>query len=232
MNILAIDTALQDVSVAVWGESGAIVDESFRHERDALQRLTGLIQKVLACVQLAPEDIDVVACTRGPGSFTGLRVGIAAAKAFADAVGAKMAGASTLYLLARRAPVDHDGVVVSLIEACPGELYTGAYREGVDGRLICMDQDTVRTADTLGSWLRELRTSAGGRPPLVVGPAIDKYASSLEDCSLFGDIHGIAIRDLITVADIANRDGLCVAPLEFQPEYLRLSQAEVRAAAR
>lgn len=224
-NILAIDTALGDISAAVSCNDGTSFTSSFQHNRDALQKLSGLIASLLEQACLKPSDIDLVACTRGPGSFTGLRVGISAAKAFADAIGADMVGVSTLELLASRCD-EADALVVPLIECCPGELYCGLYRITGEGILYQTEPDTLKLAEGLPEWLEGLGN------PIVLGPAVRKYSGFLEACRALTNEVSINIK---TLADRSRRIaelGRTISPAEFLPEYLRLSQAETRVAAK
>jgi tRNA threonylcarbamoyladenosine biosynthesis protein TsaB len=226
LRVLAIDTCLADISAAVSREPGQAECETFRHERDALQRLAGIVRDLLGRSGLRPEDIELVVCTRGPGSFTGLRVGVAAAKAFAAAAGAQMAGPSTLAMLA--ANVQTPGaLVVPLIEACPGEVYCGAYRVGGAGEALAeVAPDQVCPASNLEHWLDAL----GSPGPVIIGPAAAKYASCIGAARVEEGFDTVSILRVIEWGRAAAESGGLTGPLDFQPEYLRASHAEIRRA--
>lgn len=224
MRILAIDTALSDVSAAVSAEPGHIESESFRHERDALQRLAGVVSAVLQRSGLRPADINLVVVTRGPGSFTGLRVGVAAARAFAAGVGASMAGPSTLQMLAE-SKGDSGKTIVPLVESCPGELYRAAYLLGEIGEdATVIAPDGLCAASDLPDWI----SSLGCRQILAVGPALPKYASYLGDAAAEAEPTGVNIARVVEWGRRRALKGRTCSHLEFQPEYLRASQAELR----
>ncbi|MHB8765940.1 MAG: tRNA (adenosine(37)-N6)-threonylcarbamoyltransferase complex dimerization subunit type 1 TsaB, partial [Deferrisomatales bacterium] len=127
--LLAIDTAdlSAGVAVAVDGEVRAEVCQPsrFRHA----ERLFLLIEAALAAAGAEKQHLACVAVTRGPGSFTGLRVGVATAKGLALALGIPVVGVSTLRALARGAS-PFPGLVVPVLDARKRQVYAAAY----DGR--------------------------------------------------------------------------------------------------
>ncbi len=241
MNILAIDTSLSDISVGCSTSAGMTATRSFKHERDALRRLAGLMKDTMDEVGISPSDIDVVACAQGPGSFTGLRVGIAAAKAFADAVGAVMTGVSTLMLLAMAADIDEGQVVMPLIEACVGELYYGLYAPVSDGGVTALVDDSIMAVQDIPEWLSGLHLEKNGldreaiqaqhrhSTPIVMGPAVEKYMEYLSGAIIKPDPNSIRISDLLSIAKAFASAGRTMPAEQFLPDYLRASQAEIRA---
>ncbi len=226
MRILAIDTALAEISVGL-DAGGAVSAQSFRHERDALRRLMGIVRDLLSQAHLSPEDLDVIACTRGPGSFTGLRVGIAGAKALADSCGAAMVGVSTLAMLAARVSLAEDEAALALIPCCPGELYCGLY--GPDGKPLA--DDTVLHAADVKDWAIAASRAHGLRP-VAAGPALAKSAPAVDGLKTQPEVISVDVRDILRAARGAAEAGAVIPALDFQPDYLRASQAEVRAAAK
>src|SRR6202049_1267733 len=107
MNVLAFDTCLGAVSVAVrW--QGPAGDWLTRHahearERGHAERLMPMMAEVMDEAELAFSDLDRIAVTVGPGTFTGVRVGVAAARGLALASGAALVGATTLAVMAHQA---------------------------------------------------------------------------------------------------------------------------------
>jgi tRNA threonylcarbamoyladenosine biosynthesis protein TsaB len=137
MRILAIDTALPAVSVCVL-DSGAqqpVARQSLAMERGHAEALMPLVAQTIAEVEGGFAAIDRVAVTVGPGSFTGIRIGIAAARGIALALGADVVGVSTLAAFA--APLlseDSEGIVAAAIDARHGQVFFTAY--GVAGRVL------------------------------------------------------------------------------------------------
>lgn len=135
MRILAIDTSLPAVSACVLdGDSGSpIASETIPMERGHGEALAPLIQRVVAQTDGGFGAIDRVAVTVGPGSFTGIRIGLAAAQAIALACGADIVGVSTLSALA--APLmgaENDAVVCASVDARHGNIFVAAF--AIDGR--------------------------------------------------------------------------------------------------
>jgi tRNA threonylcarbamoyladenosine biosynthesis protein TsaB len=126
MHVLAIDTALNNCAVAVLdATTGTIVaSESLAMQRGHAESLMPLIARVLDSASLEFEELDRVAVTVGPGSFTGLRVGIAAARGIALATGKPVVGLSTFAAFA--APYigrGEDAIVIAAIDARHDHVY-------------------------------------------------------------------------------------------------------------
>jgi tRNA threonylcarbamoyladenosine biosynthesis protein TsaB len=101
MNIVAIETATETIGVAARAESGAHATFSLSGRRRHVETLVPALGDLLAQLELAPTDLNLVAVDLGPGLFTGLRVGVAAAKGLAQALGIGVMGLSSLDILTR-----------------------------------------------------------------------------------------------------------------------------------
>jgi tRNA threonylcarbamoyladenosine biosynthesis protein TsaB len=160
MRILAIDTALEACSAAVLDteQGGGAVYESLPMVRGHAEALIPLIARVMDRARITFSDIDRIAVTTGPGSFTGLRVGIAAARGFALATGKPAVGLSTLAAYAAPLIAADDSLpVVAVIDARHDHVYMQAFGPG--GRTLV----TARVVP-----LREaLRFAATGAPRLI-----------------------------------------------------------------
>ncbi len=170
MRVLAIDTALEACSVAVLDtERGEIVaQESRPMVRGHAEELIPMIDRVLDQAGLIFAEIDRIAVTTGPGSFTGLRVGIAAARGIGLATGKPVVGLSTLAAYAAPFIADDDALpVVAAIDARHDHIYLQVF--GVGGRTLV----APRVAD-----MREaLRVATTGAPRLI-GTAANLLAAS------------------------------------------------------
>jgi len=130
MRMLAIDTALENCSVGVVRPGSAPVLMTETIGRGHAERLFGMIEAAMAEAGLAFSALDRIAVTIGPGSFTGLRVGIAAARGLALVTGCPVVGVGTLAVIAERArgiagPVP----VLAVLDARRGEIYAQLFRE-------------------------------------------------------------------------------------------------------
>jgi tRNA threonylcarbamoyl adenosine modification protein YeaZ len=128
MNLLAIDTALEACSVGVAAGGRPPVTFSELIGRGHAERLFPRVAAAMSEAGLAFADLDRIAVTVGPGSFTGLRVGIAAARGFALAAGRPAVGIGTLAVIAATARrLAGDVPVLALLDARRGEAYGQAF---------------------------------------------------------------------------------------------------------
>lgn len=127
MKILAVDTATQSCSVAVVSEKTIIAEYSVNHKDTHSRFVLGMIDDILKICHLAVKELDGFGVTIGPGSFTGLRIGLSTVKGLALAVGKPVAGISSLEALAY-AVSGTKGLICPMLDARRNEVYTGRYR--------------------------------------------------------------------------------------------------------
>ena len=126
MPILALDTALDTVSVAILDDRGGLLAVRRSDDRrSGAEQLLPLVEAVRADAGLAYADLASIGVTVGPGSFTGIRVGLAAARGLALAAGIRLVGVTTLAAIAQAAVASIPGLtaVMATIDARRGELY-------------------------------------------------------------------------------------------------------------
>jgi len=139
MNILAMDTSMGACSVAVLAADGTALS---LHVREALmarghaEALMPMVQEVLAKAGISAPELDLIAATVGPGSFTGVRIAIAAARGLALATGAKLYGTDSLTVMARDAlgRLSPKGPFAVAVDAHRGMIYLGIYDEAGEQR--------------------------------------------------------------------------------------------------
>jgi len=140
---------------------------------DLLGRASGVLADAAALLEaegLTPADVDVIAASLGPGSFTGLRVGLATAKGLAWAAGAQLVGVSSLETLAAGVP-DTDGLIAPVLDARRGEVYGALFR----GRTRLLP-DSVAPPE---AWATRLAEAAGDEPLVLVGDGLARYPEAL-----------------------------------------------------
>lgn len=217
MIVLGLDTCLSSCSVAVLDGERVLASAREIMARGHQERLAPMAQQVMAAAGLAFDRLDRIAVTVGPGSFTGLRVGIAFAKGLALALNLPAVGIGTLEALAAEAGPDSKvfswGLVFPAIDARRGQLYLQAFE---DGRAL-MAPDAL-TAEVAAARLAEI---SQGRPFTLVGSG----AALLADLAPGARIVPAEGADARHVARLAAaRD-----PAPLKPLYLRAPDAKLPA---
>jgi tRNA threonylcarbamoyladenosine biosynthesis protein TsaB len=165
MRLLSIETATPLASVAIVEEGGVLAESSLRAPMRHLEWLLPAIERMLAHLGLAPAAIDAVAVSCGPGGFTGLRIGIATAAAWATMRRVPLLGVSTLEALACVPGVE--GLVLPVLDAHRGEVAGALYRIARDGSAECLVPPLVVTPERL---MAEMMAHPGA--VLVVGDGL------------------------------------------------------------
>ncbi len=188
MTLLALETATDLVGAALLRDDGGVAERSHLGGRAHAELLAPAIEEVCALSGCTLEDVDTVAVDVGPGLFTGLRVGVATAKALGQALGVGVLGVSSLDVLAagavEAAPGDRSANVVAVVDARRGEVFAAAYDFGPTGGAgDGPEPAAVRThragalpPDDLAAWCDAL---AGTGPVLVVGDGAVRYLELL-----------------------------------------------------
>ena len=224
MKILALETSAKSVSAAVV-ENGKVLcsgyqDTGLTHSRT----LMPIVEGILKNTDLTIHDCDVIAVAAGPGSFTGIRIGVAAAKGLAFGADKPAVGVSTLAAMARN--VAHvDGLVICAMDARRQQIYNAVF-EAKDGQLtrLCADR-----AISLADLTEEVKNNP--LPKIIVGDGAHLCYNCLSEqgvsCRLAPPqlIMQNAISVALEAEALAQR-GETVSAQELQPVYLRPAQAQ------
>jgi tRNA threonylcarbamoyladenosine biosynthesis protein TsaB len=172
MRLLAIDTSHSTGSVAALADGKLLAERELRPGQGTAQSLAPGLKEILAEIGWKPSEVQVIAVTVGPGSFTGLRVGMAAAKTFAYSVGAEIVGIDTLEAIAAAAPAEVQAISVA-VDAQRGDVAAGMFARGPDGWFVPTGAEKLIEAD---AWLH-------GLPPgsCVAGPVLRKLVDRLPE---------------------------------------------------
>lgn len=127
MKILSIETSGKICAVALTEDNNLIKEEIIEDENTHSVKLMPLVDKLLKQTNTNINDIDLFACDIGPGSFTGIRIGVSTIKAFIDVTNKKAVGVSSLEILAQN--VKEDGIICSLIDAKNENVYYGIFEK-------------------------------------------------------------------------------------------------------
>ena len=224
MKILALETSAKAVSAAVT-EDGRVLasgyqDTGLTHSRT----LMPIVEHIMKNAEITMAEISAVAVAVGPGSFTGIRIGVSAAKGLAFAASIPAVGVSTLAAMARNAAFA-DGLVVCAMDARRNQIYNALF-EAKNGALTRLTPDRAIGLDELSQELR-----GDSRPKIVVGDGGRLCAEALAAADVacrLAPPH-LVMQHAVSVAleaEEAARKGGLVSAQELLPVYLRPPQAE------
>ena len=125
MKILSIDTASNICTVAILENKTCIKEITVDDTRNHSEKIMPAIEDVLSDTNLSLSDIDLIVCDKGPGSFTGIRIGVGTVLAFKDSLNIECIGISSLEALAYNC--DNAGLICSLIDAKNDNVYWGLF---------------------------------------------------------------------------------------------------------
>jgi len=223
--VLGMDTATPATAVALLDEARPAAVAERRHEPEPGQRpghaaqLLALAAELLEDAGLAFVDVDRIAVGLGPGTFTGLRIGVATARGLAQGSGAELVGVSTLRALAAAAePVGPPGSgVLAVIDARRGEAFAAGWRDGA----VVLEPAALAPAALAG------RVAAEGGAWFAVGDGALRFRAHLEGAGRTvapdgSASHGVSARAICSLALQASQP----ASLHLVvPDYLRLPDA-------
>ena len=224
MKILALETSAKSVSAAVV-ENGAVLASSYQNTGLTHSRtLMPLVDGMLRAADLKLEQMELIAVAQGPGSFTGLRIGVSAAKGLAWAKELPCCGVSTLLAMAQN--LRHmDGTIVCAMDARRNQVYNAVFR-AENGQLTRLTEDR---AVSLAELAEELKNTEGAK--FVVGDGAKLCYTYLTQQGIPCRMAPAALvmQNAVGVGLAAEElaaEGKTVSSQELVPVYLRLSQAE------
>ena len=224
MIVLGLDTATPATAVAVLSDEG----ESFEARHDPVEgerpghatRLLGLVEQVLGDARREPADVGLIAVGTGPGSFTGLRIGVSTARALSQALGAPLTGVGTLRGLAAGAQEEQqpERPVMAVLDARRGEAFAAAYA----GSRVLLEPCAL-APEALAAAVRRLH-DATATSPLAVGDGALRFRRHMEPAGAAipadaSPLHRVSARQLCRLAaeagaEATDRDAVL-------PEYVR-----------
>ncbi len=224
MKILALETSAKACSAAVTEDEQVLAscyqNTGLTHSRT----LMPMVESLLNNADLSVDDLGLIAVAAGPGSFTGIRIGVAAAKGLAFAANLPAAGVSTLYAMALG--LSHmNGLIVCAMDARRAQIYNALF-EAKDGRLTRLCEDRAISLVDLAEELRD-----DPRPLIAVGDGGALCQRALEEagisCTLAPArlLHQHAMGVALAAGELAEAGTLTTAQ-NLSPVYLRPAQAE------
>lgn len=220
MNILAVDTAGKTAAVAVLRDDVLLYEAQCNNGLTHSETLLPMIDTALKAAGLTVDDLDVLGVTNGPGSFTGLRIGLAVVKGLALPRQIPCAGVSTMAALAYG--LAGEGAVIGAQDARRGQVYWGAFDLAAHDRLT---PDTAAPVTTLENFVQTCK-----KPLFFVGDGATLCYNT------YKNVPGVVCvpqpMQVLRGAGVALaaramwERGECVPPAALLPDYHRLSQAE------
>ena len=225
MIVLGIDSSTTVATVALSSREKLLGEYSIDDKNTHSQKLMVMLESLLEQMDMDIADVDFFAVSKGPGSFTGLRIGVATAKSFAYALDKKIVGVSSLEVIAEN-HIHFSGIVVPMMDARNKRVFASAYIG--DGRAL--EEALSEEAFGLLELFEKLEAIDGDI--LFAGDGSISYRTEIEE--RFGDRAVFAEKHLNTprasalcgLAYKAYDRGNFESYFEMKPEYLRESQAE------
>ena len=224
MKILALETSAKAVSAAVT-EDGKVLasgyqDTGLTHSRT----LMPIVEHILKNTDLTVQDCDVIAVAAGPGSFTGIRIGVSAAKGLAFAAEKPAVGVSTLAAMARNVAW-LDGLVICAMDARRQQVYNALF-QAENGTLTRLTPDRAISLEDLAAEVKE-----DERPKIIVGDGARLCYNALSEQGIscrMAPPH-LIMQSAVSVAleaEALAKDGRLATAQDLQPVYLRPAQAQ------
>ena len=223
MRILAVEASGSVAGAALTEDDVLKAEFTLNHKMTHSQTIMPLINEIKEYLDLDLKSIDYIACSAGPGSFTGLRIGAATAKGIAMGIKKPIVPVSTLAGLAYNVYMT-DAVICPVIDARRNQVYTAFY-EWKENKLTAVTGDRIAMIDDV---LKE--AASFGRKVVFVGDGIFVHRDKIAENERFFTVPASCnMQRAASVAALAGelvREGRFVDGSEFVPVYLRKSQAE------
>ena len=233
MLILALDTSTRAGSIALVRDSEVLAEISAREETPYSTRLFRDLELLQSRAQFRMNQVDVFAVAAGPGSFTGLRVGLTAVKGWAEVYGKPIAAISGLEAIAAQASAPHDprhDMISPFLDARRGHVFGSTYRRGPghQGVLQVVGEEAILSVE---EFLTQVKQNWGNRPGVLASATPEVLPRDLVESILPGaQIEQVSASLAPSIGrlgfDRANRGDL-VDALGLDANYIRRSDAEV-----
>jgi len=236
MKVLAIDTCSNACTAAVVEDNKLIMQAVINNKKTHSEKLMPMIEFMLSNAEISLEDIDLIAVANGPGSFTGVRIGVATAQGLSHALGIPHVGISSLEGLAANV-FETNGIIVPILNARREQVYTAMFRYK-NSELVRLSEDmNVALSDLLNELVGDdalgVPQTSETYPIIFLGDGIFEFRAEIEeklgDKALFAPPQA-NMNSAASIADRAiayvHKNGEIPIDNIVVPNYLRLSQAE------
>lgn len=222
MKILAIDTSGLTASVALIDESKTIAEFTVNYKKTHSQTIMPMIQNMFDILEMDLSSVDYLACSNGPGSFTGLRIGAATIKGLALALDKKVISVPTLDAMAYNI-FECERVIIPIMDARRNQVYTCIYRWN-EGSFEKISEYMALDISELISHIKEHNMK-----PIFLGDGVDAFKNIILESGLdfkFAPQNANMQRAASVASFAINNLSLAACGNDFNIMYLRKSQAE------
>ena len=222
MKILSLDSSAQVATVALCEDERLLAEYTLNNGNTHSETLLPMVESVLASFGITADEIGLFACTSGPGSFTGVRIGAATLKGLAFGRNVPCVGVSTPEAIAENLAVCR-GLICPVMNARRGQVYTALFRS--DGtNLVRLMEDSALSVTELDELL-----AAYGEPVFFAGDGYDVTLPALKKTEAVAVPDRLRHQSAYSVAQVAYRAyraGTADTDASLKVNYLRPSQAE------
>ena len=225
MKILALESSGLVASVAVTEDGNLLGEYTMNYKKTHSQTLLPMLQALTEMIELDLNTVDAIAVSKGPGSFTGLRIGSATAKGLGLALNKSIVPVPTIDAMAYNL-WGTDKLICPMMDARRQQTYTGLY-EFVDGELQTVLPQCAVDISEIVEKINEL-----GRPVIILGDGVPVFEAYLKDnCKVPYEVAPATCNrqraaSVAALAEKLYQEGVVETAAGHKPDYLRLSQAE------
>ncbi|RNB91503.1 tRNA (adenosine(37)-N6)-threonylcarbamoyltransferase complex dimerization subunit type 1 TsaB [Brevibacillus fluminis] len=228
MRVLAIDTSNLVLSVAIVEEARVLGELTTNLNKNHSVTLMDSVSYLMGQLGIKPKDLSGIAVAKGPGSYTGVRIGVATAKSMAWSLGIPVIGISSLQTLACNA-AGFEGGIVPLFDARRGQVYSGLFRTG---QRASVEMELTERIILLKEWLPIVSQQVGEKPLLFLGDdtamhretIVEIVGSQAQFASAADNLPRASHIGMVALPLLADAG----SPHELMPEYLQVAEAEAK----
>jgi tRNA threonylcarbamoyladenosine biosynthesis protein TsaB len=222
MKLLSIDTSNYALGVALLDGNQVIGEYITNLKKNHSVRVMPAVETLMKDCDVKPSDLSKIVVAKGPGSYTGVRIGVTIAKTLAWTLNIPLTGVSSLEVLAASAGRYFEGVISPIFDARRGQIYTGLYQFS-EGKLLTKNKDQLILSKEWAAELKEMSEKV-----LFIGNDLPLHRETLEEIlgtqAVFAEIteHNPRPAELA----LLGRDKEVEDIHSFVPNYIRLAEAE------
>ncbi|MGX7328236.1 tRNA (adenosine(37)-N6)-threonylcarbamoyltransferase complex dimerization subunit type 1 TsaB [Enterococcus bulliens] len=221
MKTLAIDTSNQTMALALMEDGNLIAQLQTTVNKNHSRSLLPAIDFLMHSVQWQPKDLERIVVAKGPGSYTGLRIGVTTAKTLAQTLKIPLHSVSSLAILALNVGQEHE-LIVPLMNARRNNVYSGVYQQNLELTLILSDRHFA--LPELLEWLKQ-----DGRPVVFVGKDVELFQSAINETlpnARWVTDESMQYPSAIKAIEVSQTLGTVEDVATFVPSYLKKVEAE------